>query len=130
MLRNALSPLALIALVAMLAAPSIPSASAGDYVPIFEDGIVASVTVGDNVYIAIQSRKTELEQKYMAQATEQTLGATIAQAPAATSANEIVMYGCYAAGQAATDLENKGFDTRSDVASSFAGASLKGKYKD
>ncbi len=130
MLRNALSPLALIALVAMLAAPSIPSASAGDYLPIFEDQVVASVAVGDNVYIAIQSRKTELEQKYNAQATEQTLGATIAQAPAATSANEIVMHGCYAAGKAATDLENKGYDTRDDVSSTFAGASLDGEYTD
>lgn len=130
MSRTRFLPFVVVALVALFAAPTVPTAEAGDWQPVFEDTAVASVTVGDDVYVALAHHKVALEQRHNAQATLDTLGNIISNAPAATSANEFVMYGCYASGQAATDLENKGYDTRDDVSSSFTGASYDAEYTD
>lgn len=130
MLRNATTPLVALALVAFALAPAINVASAAEWTPIFDDQIVASVQVGDSVYVAPAHRKSALEQAHNAQATVDTLGSIITQAPAATAVNEFVMYGCYAAGQAVTDLENKGYDNRTDTASSFQGAGYDATYTD
>ncbi len=128
--RNASAPLVAIALVALAIAPAINVASAGEWTPIFDDQIVASVQVGDSVYVALPQNKVALEQAHNTQATVDTLGSIITQAPAATAANEFVMYGCYAAGKAVIDLESKGYDRRTDTTSSFAGADYEATYTD
>lgn len=128
--RNASTPLVALALFALSLAPVINTAAAGDWSPIFEETPVAFIISGDSVYVAHVHRKTDLEQAHNASASVDTLRSVITQAPAATSQNELVIYGGYAAGQAATDLESKGYDTRSDDASSFTGADYDATYTD
>lgn len=115
--------LILLALTLGFVAPVAPNADAGTWVPIFEEELVASVHVDDCTYVALPHKLQQLEYVYGVSGSIDTLANTIADAPAASSANEFVMHGCKAAGGAVGDLEDRGYDTSTEASSSFPGCS-------
>ncbi|MDA1195210.1 MAG: hypothetical protein O2894_08500 [Planctomycetota bacterium] len=93
-------------------------------IPIGEDEIVASVSVGDHVWVSPIARKTELEDVTGQVATVESLGSLLSRLPLASGQNGVRFEGRVPASDVQAELANMGYGTQTSQVPQVPGATV------